>query len=262
MSFFNSLYNSLYNFKWLRQQKDNSPWAWGYFFLLIFFVSGLVIIPNAFHYFQSAPGWKTQLAQELPEFQANLTNGNLQVTGPAQPFVKTYNQMVLVVDTMSTTTAGVKSFLKNDNQVGVMVTKDHVEYYNPQDQQVQSTQMFGPGNDMSFGRGDVLTVMNDMLSTKMLTIFTAVFFVLLLIFYTLSNLLNVFFFSLLFYQMSKRRKLGYKFKQIFTVGLFAVTMPLVVGEALPAIPYLGWIWAVLVGVWMYLALFKNDEAKV
>ena len=62
--------------------------------------------------------------------------------------------------------------------------------------------------------------------------------------------------------MSKRRKLGYKFKQIFTVGLFAVTMPLIVGEALPAIPYLGWIWAILVGVWMYLALFKNDEVKV
>ena len=262
MSFFNSLYNSLYNFKWLRQQKDNSGWAWGYFFLLIFLVSGLVIIPSAFNYFQSAPAWKAQLAQDLPEFKANLVNGQLQVVGPVQPFVKNYDQLVLVVDTMSTSTASVKSFLKNDNQVGVLVTKDHVEYYNPQDQQVQSTQMFGPGNDASFDRAEVLSQVNNLLSTKMLSVFTVIFFVLLLVYYALSNLLNVFFFSLLFYQISKRRKLEYKFKQIFTVGLFAVTMPLVVGEALPAIPYMGWIWSILVGVWMYMSLFKNEEKKV
>lgn len=260
MSFFNSLYNSLYNFKWLRQQKDNTSWAWGYFFLLVFFVSGLIVIPTAFKYFSDAPTWKVKI-QELPDFQANLQNGQLQVTGVVQPYIKKYDQALVVVDTVSTSTLTVKQFVTDESQFTILATHDRLEIYNPQDKSVK-TQAFVVGSDFQADRALVLSWSEKLLSNQMLSLFTLGFSFIILLYLIVGNLLNVFFVSLVFYQWSKKRKLDYKFKQVFTVGLFAITLPIILDQLIVGVPFLSLVWSLLFGVIMYWTLFKTEENKV
>ncbi len=257
MSFFNSLYNSLYNFKWLRQQRDNTSWAWGYFFLLTFFISGLVVIPTAFKYFSDAPTWKARLSQELPDFKAQMSNGQLQVTGLAQPYIKKYDNAVIVVDTVSTGTLVVKQFVTSDSQVGILATRDRLEIYNPQDQTVK-TQAFAAGTDFQADRNLVLSWADKLLNNRMLSLFTLAFSIIILLYLVVGNLLNIFFISLVFYQWSKKRKLDYKFKQVFTVGLFAITLPLILEQLNVGIPFMSLVWSLLFAVIMYWALFKSE----
>ncbi len=258
MSFFNSLYNSLYNFKWLRQQKDNTSWAWGYFFLLTFLVAGLVVIPTAFKYFSEAPAWKTKMIQEVPEFQATIKNGQLSVTGLSQPYIKKYNQMVIVVDTVSTGTLSVKQFVGSDKETGILATKDRMEFYNPQDQSV-NVQNFSSIDGFTTDRAGVLNNVDKILSRRMLSLFTLVFAIIILLYLVLGNLLNVLFIGLVFFHWSKKRNLGYTFKQIFTVGLFAVTLPLILDQLVVGIPFISLAWSILFGFILYWSLFKSEK---
>lgn len=258
MSFFNSLYNSLYNFKWLRQQKDSTRWAWGYFFLLTFLVAGLIVIPTAFKYFSEAPAWKTKMIQEVPEFQATIKNGQLNVTGLSQPYTKKYDQLVIAVDTVSTGTLSVKQFVSGDKEVGILATKDRLEFYNPQDQSVK-VQNFTSVGEFVTDRAHVLSNVDKILSRQMLSLFTLAFALIILLYLVIGNLISVFFFSLVFYQWSKKRNLDYSFKQVFTIGLFAITLPLILEQLVVGVPFISLVWSALFGVLMYWALFKSEK---
>ncbi|MCX6779761.1 MAG: DUF1189 family protein [Candidatus Magasanikbacteria bacterium] len=258
MSFFNSLYNSLYNFKWLRQQKDNTRWAWGYFFLLTFLLAGLIVIPTSIKYFSDAPIWKAKLSQELPDFQAHMSNGQLQVTGVAQPYIKKYENAVIVVDTVSTSTLQVKQFVDNDSVVGILVTRDRAEIYNPQDKTVKS-QVFAAGTDFDANRAMVLGWADTLLSRRMLSLFTLGFSIIILLYLVVGNLINIFFISLVLYQWGKKHTFTYTFKEVFTVGLFAITGPLILDQMVVGIPFMSLLWSVLFAVIMYYALFKKEK---
>lgn len=258
MSFFNSLYNSLYNFKWLRQQRDNTSWAWSYFFLLTFFVTGLTVIPSAFKYFSEAPNWKARIIQEVPEFQAQMKNGQLEVKNLPQPYIKKSDNSVLVVDTVSTGTLSIGQFLNGENKLGILVVKDHIEVYNPEDKKIKS-QAFVAGEDVQFDRALVLEWAEKILSNKMLSLFTLGFSAIIFVYLVAGNLITIFFVSLLFYQVSKRRDGNYKFKQVFNIGLLAITLPLILGQLVYGVPYLSLIISVMFGFWMYWTLFKSEK---
>lgn len=257
MSFFNSLYNSLYNFKWLRQQRDNTSWAWSYFFLLTFFVTGLIVIPTAFKYFSDAPNWKATVSREIPEFQAQMKNGQLAVTGLSQPYIKKYDKAVIVVDTVSTTTISVQQFV-SDGALGILATKDRIEVYNPQDKTTK-TEVFAAGNDFQIDRNFILNWTDKILNNKTLTLFTLAFSVVIFLYLFVGSLLNIFFISLVFYYFGKKRNLDYKFKQVFCVGLFAVTLPMILDQLISVFPLMSLVWSLMLGVWMYWALFKSEK---
>lgn len=256
MSFFSTLYNSLYNFKWLRDQRNNSRWAWGYFFLLIFLVAGLSTISLGYKSMEEAPKIKQALYSELPEFQAELKNGQLQVNNLIQPYIKSYDKLAIVVDTVATSTVDVKSYVKQDGQSVMLIAKDVVTIYDAQDKSVK-TQTLKEYGDLKFDRAGVLKIVDTMFSTKMFLIAVVVILVLMFIFLAASNLLNVLFFSFLFYTITKRLKSEWKFKEVFTVGLFTVTLPLVLTQVGTNM-YLNWLSVLVFAGWMYLVVIKKD----
>ncbi len=257
MSFFNSLYNSLYNFKWLRNQKNNTNWAWGYFFLLIFFVAGLSTISIGLTFWNEAPKIKQQIVTDLPEFQAELKSGKIFVTGIAQPFIKKYDSLTLVVDTTVTNTVGVKSFLPNDSTAGVLLSNDRIEFYDPDSKEIKSQDYKG-FSDFKTDRTGTLKTVDIIFSNKMLTIVTAITFFVLFIFLAVFNLLNILLFSWVFYLLAKRNNLDWKFKEILNIGLFAVSLPLIMMQASSDM-YLN-LFAILIFVgWMYLVVIKKDK---
>ncbi len=257
MSFFTTLYNSLYNFKWLRDQKSNSSLAWGYFFLLIILVAGLSTISLGFKYFDVAPDIKKTVYSELPEFQAEVKNGQLQVNGLIQPYIKNYEKLAVVVDTVSTGTVSIDSFVKQDGRSVILITKDAFTAYDAQDKSIKSQTMKDFG-DYQTDRTEILKKADLFFSDKMIWIITVVSFVVLFIFLFVSNLLNILFFSLLFYAISKQQKLNWKFKEVCTVGLFTITFPLILSQVSPSL-YLNWVFVVVFAGLMYVVILKKDK---
>ncbi|GEM_PF-4550619 len=257
MSFFTSLYNSLYNFKWLRDQKNNSSWAWGYFFLLIILVSGLSTISLGFKYFEVAPTIKKTAYNELPEFQAEVKNGQLQVSGLVQPYIKIFENLVIVVDTVSTGTVNIKNFAKQEGQSVLLATKDAVEVYSASDKSVKS-QAIKDFDGFKNDRAGVLKNIDTIFSTKMIWIVTAITFILLWLFLAGSNLLSILFFSFLFYTIAKRLKLDWRFKEVFTVGLFTITFPLILTQVSPSL-YLNGVFTLFFVGLMYMVVIKKDK---
>lgn len=261
MSFFTALYNSLYNFKWLRNQRNNTSWAWGYFFLLIILVSGLSSIILGFKYFDTAPVIKKAVYNELPDFQAEIKNGQLQVSGLVQPYIKNYEKIAIVVDTVSTSTVDINNFVKGGDQSVLLITKDTFTAYDAQDKSTKTQTMKDIG-DYKTDRTEILKKADVFFSNKMIWIATVVSFVVLFLFATVTNLLNVLFFSFLFYTISKQQKLTWKFKEIFTIGLFAVSLPIILTQAVPSM-FLNWVFILVFAGWMYMAILKKDnEGKI
>ncbi len=257
MSFFNTLYNSLYNFKWLRNQRNNTSWGWGYFFLLIILVSGLSTISLGFKYFDTAPIIKKAVYNDLPEFQAEVKNGQLQMSGLAQPYIKNYEKIAIVVDTVSTSTIDIKNFVKADSRSILLITKDSIIAYDAQDNSTK-TQAMKDFDGFKTNRMEVLKKADTIFSNKMVWIVTVVTFVLLWLFLVASNLLNVLFFSFLFFTIAKQQKLNWKFKEVFNVGLFTITLPLILTQAAPSF-YLNLVFVLVFAGWMYMVILKKDK---
>lgn len=255
MSFFNSLYNSLFNIKWLRDQKNNTSWAWGYFFLLVFLISGLAIITLGYKVFQELPNVKQKIATELPEFQAVVKNGELQVIGPSQPFVKEYGSMVFVVDTVSTGTVDIKNFVKNEESAGVLITKNKIEIYNPENKSVQTVQPYE--NNFETNRSDIIKELNDFVSNKNVSIFLVLALIAVFIFLVISNLSSALLLSVIFYSITKRQKIDWKFKEIFGLSLFALTISMILDQFVPT-PY-DWFLILIPAGLVYVAIFRKDD---
>ncbi len=258
MSFFSTLYNSLYNFKWLRNQRNNKSWAWGYFLLLMILVSGLAAITLGYKFMDSAPSVKKAVYNELPEFQAEVKNGQLYISGVEQPFIKNYSDISVVVDTVSTSTLDVKSFVKRDDQSVLLVTKDSFVVYNS-DNKSTKTQAVKDFGDYKTDKTEILKKAEVFFSNKMMVIVVLVSFVGLLLFLSITNLLNVLFFSFLFYTIAKQQKINWQFKEVFTVGLFAITLPIILTQATPSV-FLNWVFVLVYAGWMYMAILKKEKS--
>jgi len=258
MRFFSSLYNSLYNFKWLRNQKDNASWAWGYFCLLIFLIAGLSVVTAGVGLWYGAPKIKEAIATNLPDFQAQISNGQLQVTGLEQPFEKRFNGVVVVVDTVTENIVDAKSFVDEGDVASLLITKNKVELYDSKKDQVRTELMAKMPNFVT-DRTQVINQVNNILSERILRWMIVAMFVLLFVFLGVSNLLNVLFFSLLFYWIAKRKLLNWKFKEVFTVGLFTITLPMFLTYVLPAMFYMNFLFVLLYGGWMYMVILKKDK---
>lgn len=257
MSFFSTLYNSLYNFKWLRDQKNNKSWAWGYFLLLMILVAGLTSISLGFKYYDSIPSVKNNLYKELPEFQAEVKNGQLEVSGIYQPYIKDYSSLAVVVDTNATNTLDIKSFAKQEKQSVLLVTKNNFEMYNGIDKTIK-TQAIKDFDNFKTDRNEILKKAEVFFSGKMVVIFTVASLIILFVALTVKTLLNILVFSFLFYTIAKQQKTNWKFKEVFTVGLFAVTLPLILTQTAPGI-YSSWSFVLLFSGWMYIVVLKKEK---
>ncbi len=142
-----------------------------------------------------------------------------------------------------------------------MATRDRVEIYNPQDQSVK-VEPFVVGTDFDANRAMVLGWADTLLNTRMLSLFTLVFSIIILLYVVAGNLISVFFISFAFYHWGKKRGYDYKLKQVFTVGLFATTLPIILDQLIVGIPFMSVLWTILFAVIMYYALYKKETIKV
>jgi hypothetical protein len=166
----------------------------------------------------------------LPDFTAKLINGELSVTGLDQPYIwetKLDDGIAkLVVDTVSTSTPPVDSLAVNKNTDNVfLVTRTAVSVYNPMEKSTE-IRTFGGSPDTTITKNDVVTMVNKLVAHK-----TGLSFILWAIFVgilTLGKMIGVLFPAALLYIVVRIRKFNWSYKQILTVSLYAITLPMLI----------------------------------
>lgn len=261
MWFFASLYRSLFDFRWLKERRNNSGSAWSYFFLFIFLISGLILIPL----FVQMPGSLKELRiaaeKNVPDFQADLKGGQLTVNNLAQPYIVKEKDFVLVVDTATTTNIQVKNWLETPAMSGVLITKDQFEIYNAPEKSTR-IQSWKDIPDYSTTKGDLLAMADKILKPAALYLIGLIMFVGAFIGLTVTKLLTLLIVTFLAFTINNFAKKGWTFKQLFNVGLFAVTLPSVLIIAL------GWVggrvsfvYSLILLAVLLVVIFKKDNKE-
>lgn len=249
MWFFNSFVKSLYDLNWLRERRGELGKAFSYFFLFIFFVSGLYFAPLAVKIMRGdwVVGAQKALNEKIPDFTAMVAGGELSVAGVDQPFVfyDKEENFVFVVDTVSTATIRLEDYLQDGAASGAIVTKYGFEAYDSQQGQSRAQSFKNFGN-FSFNRGNLINIANKFLSKPALFIYSLAVFFFMYVGTVIRKLVLVLLASLLVFWAAKIAKKDWKYKNILSVGLFALTLPSVFLMLFGALPFApGWTTAML-----------------
>ncbi|KKQ40996.1 MAG: hypothetical protein US58_C0007G0007 [Candidatus Magasanikbacteria bacterium GW2011_GWA2_37_8] len=225
MWFFSSLYKSLYNLPWLRQQKGDHGKAWGYFFLLMFLVVGLTLIPLFVGLPKGVSTIQSKFASDVPSFAADLKGGELVVTELVQPYVVKENEMVLVIDTVTTSPMQLSDYLTTNDTSGILITKDRLEIYNANNQQSRA-QLWSGMPDYSITKDQALTALNKFLRWPILILICLGLFILYFIGLSIGRLAFILFWGFVVWLVAIMAKKNWSYREIFNVSLYATTLPL------------------------------------
>lgn len=244
MFYFKAFFNSIYNLAWLRGQKNNGKQVANYIVLFIILLSTIYATYFTFLIPKSIKNLSGAAFEQVPNFKVELRDGKLKVENITQPFVyegqEGEDNFKIVIDTVSSSTPTIHEFIDEDDAYTILFSSDAMTVFERSAGQT-SIQSFEDAEDVNFTKQDLESVINSFLNN------TALIFVLLLIFwfiiFAFSRVVYLLFLSLLVYLVAKFFKPGeWKFSQIYTIALFAVTLPSIISAVLALVnaqaPYL------------------------
>lgn len=262
MWFFTSLYRSLFDFRWLKERKNNAGASWSYFFLFLFLLAGLTAIP---FFLQMPSGLKEMriLAEKnVPDFKAEWKSGELSITQLVQPFVWNEKNFSMVIDTATTTNLQLKNLLKSPTDSGILVTKDRVEIYDVS-KNSSRVQFWKDFPDYSITKTGILAYADKWLSPVSLYLISALLFLGIYIGLVISKLFILLFVTILVFIINNLAKKGWTFRQLFYVGLFAMTLPSI---ALAALSWVGGsislLYSSILLVILLMVIFVSDKKEI
>lgn len=230
MFFLKAFYRSLFDTMWLREQRLFVGRAWSYAILMIAIVGALQILPVVMRLPEIFKGLQTAVVA-MPDFTAHIENDQLRVEGLPQPYRAAFGSgagtIELVVDTVSSTTPSIATIVTSSANV-VLITARDLTFY---DQESGSTQvqsfagMSGGAEDKAtFSKADVVK-----LGDRLVQIGPSVLGALIVFFFAVAlvvgKILYLLVIAAIVYWATRARRNGWTFGQVFTVGLFALTLP-------------------------------------
>lgn len=262
MWFFTSLYRSLFDFRWLKERKNNSGQSWSYFFLFLFLLTGLTLIPFLLGMPSGIKEMRSLAEKNLPDFKAEWRGGELSVTQLEQPFVWNEKDFVLVVDTATTTNLQLKDWLKSPTVSGVLITKDRAEIFDA-NKSSGRVQYWKEIPDYSITKTELLVKADKWLSPMMIYLFSVLMFLGLYVGLIVSKLFALLLVTVLVFAINNFAKKGWSFKRLFNVGLFAMTLPSI---ALTALSWAGGrislLYSLILLVILLMVVFVKDDKEV
>jgi len=262
-----AFYKSFYDFKWITLQRGKMAYAFFYFFVLFFVVVGV----RGWFFIQDIPTnivahWD-MVETNLPEdFFVEKNDDGLSVIGVDQPYIQEFkedNDTVLVyVDTVSTSSISIEEVLgTSTDRYVVLVTSKKLKFFDPHAKKTESEDVAQLPN-FSFTKQQVGNEIAKLTERFLPGIFiVGVFFV--TVFFGVGKLGYLVILSWLVYTVARADKKLWKFGQVFTIGLYALTIPILfqwgVQTFLPfSIPY---IYTLLVGVMMFGVIYKGGAQE-
>ncbi len=256
-----ALYKSLYDFKWIAAQRHSLLRAFIYFFVFFFVVIGV----RGWFFVQDAPSavigyWET-FETEIPDFSVEKTDDGLSFVGLDQPFVKEFEEdgksVLVYIDTVSTSSISVEDVLGDEEEMyAVVVTSQKMKFYDYESGHTDIENVRQLPN-FAFSKaqmGEEITKWADRIFPGIF--FAGVFFLTLLL--GAGKLLYLLALSWLVYVIARADKKTWKFGQVYTIGLYAITIAVLVQWGITffytEVPY---IYSILALVMMYLVVYKG-----
>lgn len=263
MSFFRSIYNSLHDIQWIRDQRSTPGKAWSYFLPFVLLTTMLLVLPMLW----KIPGALTTVSRAIEsdtsDFTVSMTNGVLSVDGLTQPFVYTVQEdnqppFKVIIDTSAVATSSIAAYLDPATEAGMLVTSDMVQVYEVETKKTEA-QSFVDVPNFSVTKSDLLAKYQEF-SSGGLRVVLGMLAIGVYLMYLVGKIFYVLFFSLVFLIMCRLKKTSWRFRELFTVGLYVVTVPTVISLVLHysglIIPFLPTLFFVLL---FGLVLFAKGE---
>ncbi len=265
--FLEVLYKSLSNPVWFSaqsKQSKKSTWFFVLTVLVLAFGAAAVFTFRAIPY--AVTSVKDIIVEEVPDFYATVTDHKLSVTGVEQPYVRRFETkeegvLVLIVDTVSTSTLSVEQFVTSSEKA-ILVTQDHVLS--------NTTEIFGSTKEdfsdvpnISFSRTEAIQTLENLVGSWRSMIMVVALAIVFLIWGLglLAYLLICSSLIYLVYTRTTKQPVGerYTWKEVFTLSIFAFALPKIVMTALSfgpliSIPY-------VVTLVMVIAVFRALSVK-
>ena len=228
MSFFSSIYHSIFDIAWLKKQKDKKKEGWSQFLPFIFLIAVLTVLPAFWTFPTTVKNAQKIFETRIPDFSAEIKNGTLFVSRLEQPYLfeETHGEETpkIIVDTQSTSTKPLDEWIDVGKENGFLVVKDRITFYDRDLKQTES-RTFADMPDFSFNKESLVRIVDRLsgpVSYFLPLVFAFFYFVVLLV----GRLLSIAFVSLLIFLIARLRKEQWTYSSLFTIGLFAATGPL------------------------------------
>lgn len=252
MKFLKQLKYSVTDIGFYKGIKDNKIGKTFSYFLLFFLilyiinsVQNYVIIQNVVDYMSY------ELVEQLPEFK--IVQGELEFNGPMPFYLVNEGESVIVVDT--TNNISIDKFENHSSVIFVAKDKIYIKNF------IQQQQIGLANMPEGFGKSDLINMVSKI---NIIAIAVMVFGFIFVVGYKLLNAVILALIGLLF---SSIYKVDFKFRQVFNIAVYALTLPLLLQLAhdLSKLGVTGFgliYWAISI-VYVALAVkqFKNNNTR-
>jgi hypothetical protein len=228
MEFLKHLYNSLWNVDWLNKVKSNKKKSWIFFLFFMILLSVVQFGPMVYNFPSLVEEGKTLVVDNVPEFTATFTDGELSVTELEQPYILEKDVdgdgILFYVDTSSTEPLNIKNLVKEyETEVGILITNDSLDIYTTEDGQLKS-QDLGEIEDFSFDKSILIAFVENWAGKAgfgLAIIIAIIMFVLM----TAGKLIYLLILSLVTKAVSDIAKKKWSYGDIYTLGLSTIILP-------------------------------------
>ncbi|MFH0857867.1 MAG: DUF1189 family protein [Candidatus Magasanikbacteria bacterium] len=266
MSFFKAFYSNFTKPLWVTENKNKTGHAFGYFFLFVLFFTFLTFIPLFVGLPQGLTLVDNFLEEKVPNFTLTLADEKLSLENIPQPYIYGPNEdnFYFQIDTTKTAESikAESGDMVNDASLsGLLIGQDEIHFFDNTSGQYQIQKISDFSGNFSFTRDDVRAKIQ---SINTITKTTGIVLFLILIasfFISLGKLMYLFMVAGIF-SLIVSKKTTYKFTEIFTMGLYAITIPTLIKVILPFIPFLYTIsLAVLLTYIVFPQIFKKKTTE-
>lgn len=264
MHFFTSFYKSLSNLPWLKAQRLFPGRAWKYFFSFVFLFAVLFSLPFLIPMPSAVQSVKTTFEKDIPDFRAKLTAGKLSITNLQQPFVyrSDANGYIVVADTVSTSSVLVSNFATSTDLSSILITSDRLELRNVLSGDAR-TELWSAVPDFDLTKTDLANFLDQISNIKILPLIILGLFLLIYLGLILSQLYAILMVSLLVWLAAKLLGRDWTFRSLFTVGLYAGTLPALLSLVIAFFGFgLTSIYFLALLSFMLALVFTRDGAEV
>ncbi len=271
MNFFKTVFRSLYDFAWVREQRLASvSRALVFFSLVVLIVTAVQAAPVIFYGLSKGVDEGAHFfATKVPDFNAVLENGELNVERLKQPFVyeETFDEggnIKIYIDTVSTSTPSVIDIKDDKTGIAFLVNKKEFQMYDGSQKKTEIHDFAsldgGKGEKSELSKDDVGQVVNKIQSAFMPWIATGIFILALLAMWVFK-FIGVLFWSLIFMWIAKSMGRNWEYGQVFKIVLYAIALPMIITTVLTwAGLHVPLLYTVILCVVMYMVI-KSDELK-
>ncbi|MFH1286134.1 MAG: DUF1189 family protein, partial [Candidatus Magasanikbacteria bacterium] len=157
--FFSSAYKSLYDITWLKTRRENTNKAWTYFFMFMILVVVIQSVAVMWAIPRGARMFWDTAREQIPEFHAEVSSGQLSLSGFEQPFIlEEYEDgeiFSVYIDTITDEPLSPEQVFEDRVDTGFLITKNKVtavEYGGLQTRGFSFKEM----DDVSFSGGQII----------------------------------------------------------------------------------------------------------